>query len=141
MSLSVAPELFWARLVRLRDEWAKARETEAFWHDADALSLAVGPSPDGEQQSTKSSALQIHLFGVEARASRAAFVSRALGQSVWGEDGAAVATSAHGAGGPSTHAAAPSARAAARARAAACALMCPARAPLRSGRPVSPAYQ
>ena len=67
MVLWVAPELFWMRLVRLRDEWAKARETEALWHGADALSLAVGRADElFVHDYNKTTAFQLHLFGAEA---------------------------------------------------------------------------
>ena len=41
-TLSVEPDVFWTRLVRLRDEWVRHRETEALWHKADAISVATG---------------------------------------------------------------------------------------------------
>ena len=64
-TLSVEPDVFWTRLVRLRDEWVRHRETEALWHKADAISVATGARRDDDVGYTKQAALQQHLFGAE----------------------------------------------------------------------------
>ena len=64
-TLAVEPEVFWARLVRLRDEWVRHRETEPLWHKADAISVATGARRDDDAGYTKQAALQQHLFGAE----------------------------------------------------------------------------
>ena len=60
-AVSMKPPVFWSRLARLRDEWVKGHETEVLWHGDATLSLAIDSLKMGY---TKSSAVQIHLFGV-----------------------------------------------------------------------------